>query len=99
MPVDARARAAPSAGNSGKPDLAFARMLHVLEQADGGEMRIVDQVIEIVERHAGDVGLAQQREPLGRRPLPEDLAEDRVDLGIVPRSEERRVGKEWRSRW
>ncbi len=48
-------------------------------------MRIVDQVIEIVERHARDVGLAQQREPLGRRPLPEDLGQDRVDLGIVPR--------------
>src|ERR1700719_4410506 len=64
-PIDPRTGPAPSARNSRELDPAFARVVHLLEQPDRLKMRIVNQVIEVIERHAGNVRLAQQLEPFG----------------------------------
>ena len=58
-------------------------MVHLVEEIDLREMRIVDQRVEIVERRRGNVDVAQERQPFRRRPCRHDLREQAVRLRIV----------------
>src|SRR5260370_19108182 len=61
--VDSRSGAAPAARDAGEADSALARMLHVDEEGDSVEMLVVDQAVQIVHGHAGNVGPLQQPYP------------------------------------
>src|SRR5262245_23099336 len=63
MMPDRRWRLAPCRSGTGKAQRAFRRMLDRLDKADGGEMRIVDQAVEIVQRRVRDVGFRKEFQP------------------------------------
>ena len=47
---DRRRRLAPGCGGAGDTQGAFGRMLDRMKQANRGEMRVVDQAVEVVQR-------------------------------------------------
>jgi hypothetical protein len=48
---------APRRGNSDRPEASFARMVALVQEVRCGELRIVQEVFEIVQLRGGNVGL------------------------------------------
>src|SRR5918911_93519 len=79
-----RAAPAPAARGPDEVERALGRVVHAPEEADRREMRVVDQRIEVVRHHAGNVVRLEQRDPFGRGPRAQDFTQQAVDLVIVP---------------
>src|SRR5882672_8370565 len=63
MLPDRRRGLAPARGGARNPQRAFGRVLDRMKQTDRGEMRIVDQAVEVVQRRMRNVGLVEERHP------------------------------------
>src|SRR6201999_3170721 len=83
MATNGQPRAAPAARNADQADTALGRMVDGLEEADRGEMRIVDQPVEVVHRHGRNVDFLEYLEPLRGGARGEDLGDQRIGLGEV----------------
>src|SRR3989449_11368568 len=84
--------------NSRRVTLEEARMLRLLRRAmDGGADPLIGAAAADVRHHGVDVGVRGVRVLRQQRGGGHDLA--RLAVAALGRSEERRVGKECRSRW
>ena len=79
-------RLAPGRGGAGDAQGAFGRVLDRMKQSDRGEMRVVDQAVEVVHRRMRDVGLVEERHPLRRGAGLHHLREPVVDEVVVSRA-------------
>src|SRR6266849_5617064 len=61
--LDRRARSAPPARDAGEPQAALGRVIDLLEETHRLEVRVVDEIVQLVEPHAGDVVRLEQVEP------------------------------------
>eukprot|EP01034_Spumella_vulgaris_P000610 gene610-807_t len=74
----------PARGHAEGAQGAFARMLYMVEEADGRQVRVIEQGLHGVQWHGGHVNAFEQRQPVRRAAFAQRLAEKAIHLVDVP---------------
>jgi len=76
VPVDLQSGSVPPAGDADVADQPLGRMRSGLEELNRGQMRIVDQGVEIVHWCAGNIATFEERERLRSRQRAQNVRDD-----------------------